>query len=390
MNSLDNTVYINICNTDLEDALKTDVAKQELLKRIQDMRPGTRLPNRIALAKSLNVSRTTLERAISELIAMGYLSSQDGSGTYVQIPVQQKMDWTKIPDKPKTNDRCWTLLVNSIVNDVYPHLLRGVEDVAHENDISLMICNTDNLVSKQNEYLYKHALRGVSGVILVPAIKGDMDLNVFRALRQNGIPVVCCNRPIPGFGTPGVYLNSFEMGLKGTQHLIDCGCKRIAYMGSCLYSGAFERYQGYMAAMHMNGLAARREWVSFEADNDYEISLLPEAQRILDAEPAFEGIFAFNDRLARVLYQLLRQRGVEPGRDVQIVSCDNTSLAETLDPRLTSIRFPAYEMGAQCARLLLSMESGMPSSGLYMSTVECEVVVRSSTRPCPNKKSEQE
>ena len=53
-------------------------------------------------------------------------------------------------------------------------------------------------------------------------------------------------------------------------------------MGSCLYSGAFERYQGYMAAMHMNGLEARREWVSFEADNDYEISLLPEAQRILD------------------------------------------------------------------------------------------------------------
>ena len=106
MNSPDNTAYINICNTDLEDTLKTNIAKQELLKRIQDMRPGTRLPNRIALAKSLNVSRTTLERAISELIAMGYLSSQDGSGTYVQIPVQQKMDWTKIPDKPKTNDRC--------------------------------------------------------------------------------------------------------------------------------------------------------------------------------------------------------------------------------------------------------------------------------------------
>ena len=56
-----------------------------------------------------------------------------------------------------------------------------------------------------------------------------------------------------------------------------------------------------MAAMHMNGLEARREWVSFEADNDYEISLLPEAQRILDTGPVFEGIFAFNDRLARVL-----------------------------------------------------------------------------------------
>lgn len=344
--------------------LKYQLAAQKLLERISTMQPGSKLPNRNVLASEMQIARSTLEHAIAELIAQGHLVSRDGSGTYVtgatsvgKVTVHDAERWLTLKDSGiSPQPGTWAVLISSILYDIYPIILRSVQDVARAHDINLIVCNTDNETQIEEDFLYKLAKSGVSGVVIVPAINGSSNPLVFPALQECGIHFVSCFRPIPGFFTPGVYGNSFQAGYIGTRHLLEQGCEHVAFFSAPIYQGSYERYQGYLAALAEAGIAT--PLVSYETSYAYEKFGIPQAEALLDAHPEIDGIFAFNDRIARETYPALRKRGLQPGRDVLVLGCDNTSICDQLSPRLTSISFPLDQIGAAAGEMLWSICSG--------------------------------
>lgn len=365
--------------------LKYQLAAQQLLERIAAMPPGTRLPNRNILAGEMHIARSTLEHAIAELIAQGHLVSRDGSGTYVtsagtagRLNAQDAERWlmlrqSDVSPQPGT----WAVLISTILYDIYPVILRSVQDVARAHDINLIVCNTDNQTHIEENFLYKLAHSGVSGLIIVPSIIGSTNPLVFPALRACGIHFVSCFRPITGFFTPGVYGNSFQAGYIGTRHLLDQGCRHVAFFSSPIYQGSYERYQGYLAALSEAGVA--EPLVSYESNYNYETHGIPQAEALLDAHPEIDGIFAFNDRVAREAYPAVEKRGRRPGIDILILGCDNTSICDHLSPRLTSIAFPLDQIGQSAAEMLWSLCNGAePARPLQV--YNCALVQRDSTR----------
>ena len=119
--------------------------KKELFDYIQGLPDQTRIPPRTELVERFHVTRTTVDRAISELIGKGYLTSKIGSGTYV---VKGKTS----PLEPNQSIDNWGLILPNIAKDSYPELVRAVEDVCCASMINLIICNTDN--DSQKEYRY--------------------------------------------------------------------------------------------------------------------------------------------------------------------------------------------------------------------------------------------
>lgn len=343
--------------------------KKQLLEIINKSNPDDRLPSRGELTKMFGVARTTIERAISELVGEGYLYSTKGSGTYI---LNTKNNTTVA--KPQT----WALLLSNIMYDIYPHVLRGVEDVASKKGIHLNICNTDNDHVKEDMYLRNLLDANINGIIIIPSIYGGENIDTFAEYAKRNIPIVSCIRPIPNYLTPSVSFNSHLAGFLGTQHLLNCGCKNVSFIASDIYSASLDRYEGYLTALHSVGVTPNSKYIRLENLNDNKEEKVKMVRSLLSENPEIDGIFAFNDRLALAVYEVLKEMNLTAGKDIRIVSCDDTSICSELPVKLSSIRFPVYDIGMRAANLLCRISNGEEILTNHIEILNNELIVRDS------------
>jgi DNA-binding LacI/PurR family transcriptional regulator len=345
--------------------------KERLIEEIRALKPHDRLPSRTALADKYNAARTTIERAISELIGEGYLYARDGSGTYVAERSEGL--------KPRAGTLSIGLIIPDIMHDTYPGILRGVEDVTNRHDISLVVCNTDNQVDKQSNYIQKLIDAGINGIVIVPAIVGAADLDPFHKLEELNIPVVFCNRGIDGIEAPKVVSNNFYGAYIAVKHLIQSGCRSIAYISRPVYSTSYERYQGYTSALAEAQIPVREELVLFEPSFDLERQGYDSVNGMLQSGLRPDGIFCFNDGIALGAYEALTKHQLQAGKDIKLIGYDNTSVCERLPVKLSSVKFKTYETGANAAELVVQMLSGETVRKDKIVVLQPELVVRESS-----------
>lgn len=354
-----------------EHAFRYIEVKEKLIDEIKSLEPHVRLPSRTALADKYGAARTTIERAVSELIGEGYLYAKDGSGTYVSggraEPTIRRITSTV------------GLIIPDIRHDTYPGILRGVEDMTNLHDISLVICNTDNQADKQAGYIHKLIESGIHGMIVVPSIIGHSDLSLFDRLREAGIPVVFCNRGIDGVEAPKVVSNNFYGAYVAVKHLIGSGCRNIAYISRPVYSTSYERYQGYTSALAEAGIGVDERAVVFEPTFETERQGYDSVMQLLGNGSRPDAIFCFNDGIAKGAYEALTERGLLVGKDVLLVGYDNTGICESLPVKLSSVKFQTYDIGANAARLLIGMMNGEQIRKDKIVVLQPELVVRQSS-----------
>lgn len=341
--------------------------KERLIRLIAEMKPHDRIPSRNVLADTFQAARTTVERAISEMIGEGYLYSRDGSGTYVAEAT------TALNGEDGVEIKSWGLLIPDIQHYNYPDIARGVGDVASEHEMNLIICNTDDEYAKQSRHIDRMIASKVKGLIIVPAIFGKADLTPFYRLQEAGIPFVFCQRTIEDIAAPRVIANQFFAGYMAAKHLIDAGRRMIGYISRPLYSISSDRYMGYLSALNEAGLPARRDLVAFETAFESEEEGYASALRMLDGSDKPDAFFCFNDRIARGVYAAAAEKGLAVGRDLAIVGCDNTEICLSLPVKLTSVSFQTYKMGKLAAETLLDSESG------GIQVLQPELVIRDSS-----------
>lgn len=356
-----------------EGKYKYQITKQKLLEYIRELPEGTPLPNRNELARRCGVARVTLERAISELIGEGFLVSEDGRGTY---PAK----------KPGQGKRCmsdgglWALLVYCVTKGANPSIVRGVEDFTNAHDMSLIVCNTDNDPEKESEYLKKLCKKNIDGIILIPNTHSITDGEALGALEEKKIPVVTCSRRVPGYDYPGTFQNFFQSGLMATQHLLEMGCRRIAYFATSRYSTIEDRLQGYMAALFQHNTQNpedRAEEPMGLSDITGDIGELFED--FLRHNPRTDGIYVLNDRLAVILYPVLKRMGIVPGKDIRIVASDASEFCSSFSVPLSTVDFPTYQMGHRAAEQLFRLCQGDLDNQDKHVVLSCELHARASS-----------
>ncbi len=353
--------------------------KQQILEEIKDMKENSRLPSRTDLLVKYDVTRTTIERAISELIGEGILYAKDGSGTYVAaggIKNSRNNGWY---DKGGITD--WAVILPNITHDTYPGILRGIEDVANKHEINVIICNTDNYTEKQEQYIKKLIKSNVNGLIIVPAIIGEIDTRPFNSLRKNRIPFVFCNRGIGEIDVPKILSNNFYGSYLATRHLIETGYKSIAFISRPYYSIASERYQGYLAAINESGIQLNEKLVLFEKSFNEDRPGFDSTLSLFESGVGFDALICFNDIIAKGAYDAVVTMGKKPGRDVGIVGYDNTAICDRLPIKLTSVSFKTYEIGKAAAEMLHKIINKEESSDSNKSVIlQPELIVRQSSR----------
>lgn len=358
-----------------EGKYKYQITKQKLIEYARELPENSPLPNRNQLAKQCGVARVTLERAISELIGEGILISEDGKGTYT----------AGYSDGKKTDDQScqnpvWALLLYSVTKGTAPSILRGVEDFANEHELSLIVCNTDNSPEKEAEYLKKVCRQNVGGVILIPSTHSVCNGEAIRALQDKKIPLVTCSRRVPGYDFPGTFQNFFQAGFMATQHLIQLGCRNIAYLATSRYSTIEDRLQGYLAALDQHNFQHPDDPVHEAMGlSDIMGDIEKLFEKFLRHHPEVDGIYVFNDRLAVILYRVLERLGRYPGEDIRVIASDDSGFSSSFSVALSTVDFPTYKMGYSVAEQLYDLSYGKLENSRKHVVLSCELNARTST-----------
>ena len=269
------------------------------------------------------------------------------------------------------------LIISDVENPFFTAIARGVEDVAHEVGYSVVLCNSDENADKENRYIDVALQERVAGVILSPS---GTAASVAK-LANRGTAYVAVDRPLPGQDSDVVLVDTRLAAKQATAHLVAQGYERIGCItGPAGVRTADDRLAGYRDALRS---AKRRSTPKLVRRSEYKAAGAHRAALDVMSQPEPpDALLVANSAMAVGVLQALQERGIRPGRDVGLVSFDDAPWAELVDPPLSVVAQPAYEIGAVAARLLLARiaDNNRPPT---TTTLGARLIERASSHPHP-------
>jgi LacI family transcriptional regulator/LacI family repressor for deo operon, udp, cdd, tsx, nupC, and nupG len=266
------------------------------------------------------------------------------------------------------------LIIPDIQNPFYAEIARGVEDAAYANKYALLLCNSDENLEKERFYLDVMRDESVDGLVLPPFDESDAAV---IEMVKSGMPVVCVDRSLAKVKTDLVEVDNYRGALEAVHHLIEKGHRSIGLIeGRSQVSTSRERRRGYLDALAAHGITARPELMrsgDFKQESGRVLT-----NELFDLRRPPTALFVCNNLMTVGALATLHHRGLRVPQDVAVVGFDDLPWAEALDPPLTVVRQPAYDVGRQAMELLLRriMEPERPAVTVRLLP---ELVIRRST-----------
>jgi LacI family transcriptional regulator len=249
----------------------------------------------------------------------------------------------------RRSSRILGLVVSDIGNPFFTAIARGCEDVAQSRGYSFVLANTDEDTDREAARLHTIASERAAGVILAST---DEATEPIRRLVATGIPVVALDRRIDGIDVDTVTVDNETASYQAIRHLLELGHERVAMIaGPAARSSIRERADGYRRALrehrlHLgDGLLRRGD---LRETGGYRMTL-----DLLDADEPPTAIFSVNNLTTIGVLRALRERGLRIPADLSLIGFDDLPTGELLDPPLTAVVQPTYQLGVRSAELLL-------------------------------------
>lgn len=265
------------------------------------------------------------------------------------------------------------LIISDVENPFFTAIARGVEDVAHEAGYSLVLCNSDDTPAKEREYVDVALQERVAGVLLSPTGNAD----TAELLARHSTPVVAVDRPLPGSASDTVLVDNRLAAKHATLHLAGQGYGRIGCLtGPSGVPTADDRLAGYRDGLRAAKLPSSTALVRrsrFKAEGAQRA-----AHALLTQDDPPEALLVGNSAMAVGVLEALAALNLKPGRDVGVVAFDDAPWTTLLDPPLSVVAQPAYDIGALAARLLLDRIGGAREE-TSTTTLSAHLVARGSS-----------
>jgi LacI family transcriptional regulator len=267
------------------------------------------------------------------------------------------------------------IIISDITNPFFTSLVRGMEDTAQEAGYSVVLANADENVDKEARYLEVAAAEQMAGVVLSPASSTQTRLDV---LSERNIPVVTIDRRIRGRPCDSVTINNREVTRAATAHLIEQGCRRIAFVaGPSVTTTARDRLAGYTAALKEAGRPVDESLIvsgDFRIEGGYEAT-----RELLRSRRRPDGLFVSNNLMTVGALDALSEADLQVPGDLAFVGFDDVRWAMGRRAQVTAVQQPTYDIGRRAATLLLARIKGDLSEP-HRVMLPAELVVRRSSQ----------
>ena len=242
------------------------------------------------------------------------------------------------------------------LDSYYSEIFLGAQDVAMKHGYTNFLCNTNYNVEFEKLYFDNLLARRVDGVVIATGLIDSS--HVYRLLREGiKIALIECDLEIPD--VVSVVIDNYKYSRLAVQHLIDNGYKRIGFVSAPLeeMKNLKERFGGYVDALKCNNMDIDDSVIYFNRAirGEWDLTSSSELIRAImsDNKNRPDALYIISDSVAMAAIQVIKKLGLRIPADIGIVGFDDRRFCKYLEPPLTSIHQPKYEMGAKSTELLI-------------------------------------
>ena len=302
----------------------------------------------IDIAKELGISKSTVSRALS-----GHLSVKEKTRVAV-LELAEKLDYqrnTLALSFANQKTQLIGILVPEIMSSFFPSIIKGAEEILDAAKYKCIICHSNENYEKEVENVKLLLSQQVDGII-ASHTKETRNFDHFKLIQRRGIPLVMFNRVTDLLDTPKVVVDDYDAAFNAVEHLIKKGKKRIAHLaGPDSLINSKLRLQGYLDALAKHKIPVDNELII-----SYDLSIEKVkiyVQHFLTLSPPPDALFCMNDPTAIAAMRVIKQNKLRIPQDISIVGFSNDLSSELVDPALTTVAQPTFDIGREAARLVL-------------------------------------
>ena len=256
-------------------------------------------------------------------------------------------------------------------------VISGVEKITNKHGLWIDYKSVAGIWKTGNSCVSTLFNSRVDGMLISLAFD-TKNLDHFNNLFKKDIPVVFFDRVADCHGCMSVVIDNYKAGYEATSHLIEQGCKRIIHLGGNLLRNVYsERFRGYKQALHDNGIEFNQKLVfisdlTAQAGRDIMKKVLK-----MNLQP--DGVFAANDTSAVATILEMQEAGIRIPDDIAVVGFNNEPISQVISPNLTTIDYPAREIGEIAATALMDKLNNSQSISYSTIVLKHSLIVRQSS-----------
>jgi len=310
------------------------------------------------VARLANVSTTTASRVLS---GNPHPVSEEKRSRVLQAALSLNYSPSGLAQAMVTG---FTHIVGVIVGDAtdpyFAWIVRGVEDVARKHGYLVVVCNSDRDPKVELSYLHTLNNYRVDGIIFAGGGLNDENyifemsevIQVFQKRKA-----VCISMGKHLFPSFPIMVDNKRIVHTAIDYLVSQGHKRIAYIsGPKLLTTTQQRLDGYQAALLANGIEPV-DGLIFSGNYKYDSGILA-ASRIHEMDFKPTAVLASNDIMAIGCLAELKELNYRIPEDISVMGIDDIPFAEFVDPPLTTIALPLYDLGKVGMESLIKLRNG--------------------------------
>jgi len=325
------------------------------------------------IAKILGISKSTVSRALSEHSDVNQETRKKILEVAQQLNYQPNALALNLKQQ-RTNTI--GVIIPETVNRFFAKAIGGIQRVANLAGYNVMICQSDESYITEKNNLRSLIASHVDGVIISVSSETDRT-DHFDMLLQKKIPVVFFDRIREDLNTSQVFTDNYDISLVGTEHLIQQGCRRIAIIaGPQNLHNSRNRLNGYLDALKKHDLPVKESYIvhsNFTGGNIEEYT-----RYLINLPHRPDAVFAINDYAAVEMMHVFKKNGLRIPQDIAVLGFNNENICRFVEPPLSTIDLPSYDMGAVSAEILLDQIRDA-SSPLQKKLVKSQLIIREST-----------
>lgn len=299
------------------------------------------------IAKELGISKSTVSRALADQWDVNAETRKLVLETAKRMNYQPNMLAQHLI---QGNTKTIGLVVPEFHNSFFTQVIIGIQNILHKEGYLLLITQSNESAEVECQNIKMLKSNRVDGLIISITSQGNHDF--YQEILDEGIPIIFFNRICESIKAPRVVIEDRKMTFLATEHLIDVGCKNIAYLsGPENLSISNMRKQGYIDALVKHNLEVDENLIVTAGlqQADGETAMLS----LLDKGIIPDAVFGFNDPVALGAMRVIKQRGYKIPDDIAVMGFSESRSATLVEPQLTTTEQPLAEIGETVAQLML-------------------------------------
>ncbi len=301
------------------------------------------------IARELSISPSTVSRALKDHPDISVETKKAVNALADKLNYQPNIVALNLRQK-KTNTI--GVIIPEVVHFFFSTVISGIEDVAYQAGYNVILAQSNESYVREVASIKTLFNSRVDGMLLSLS-RETTNFDHVESIISKGVPIVFYDRMYNSPTSSKVIVDDYAGAKEAVNHLIEQGCKNIAHLvGAPNLIISIDRLRGYKDALKENKMEVKENLIFACNEGTFDEGKAVTA-KFLNSPIKVDALFANNDPMAMGAMMAIKEKGLKIPQDIAVIGFSNWFIGEMMEPSLSTIDQPGFEMGQEAARLLI-------------------------------------